>query len=86
MRSRRPLKIKDVNVIRPPADRLAVKTRAEDIARLAGVSQSAVSRALSNSPGVSAKTRTRIREIAEQLDYSPNALASGLITQKSGLI
>jgi DNA-binding LacI/PurR family transcriptional regulator len=62
------------------------RVSAHDVARLAGVSQSAVSRALADLPGVSDETRARIRDIAEQLDYRPNALARGLITRTSGLV
>lgn len=66
---------------RPPTARAS----ALDVARRAGVSQSAVSRALANVPGVSAATRARILAIADELDYRPNALARGLITRRSGL-
>jgi DNA-binding LacI/PurR family transcriptional regulator len=67
---------------RPPT----VRARAQDVARRAGVSQSAVSRALANLPGVSRETRARIVAIADELDYRPNALARGLITRRSGLL
>ncbi|MCL4488090.1 MAG: LacI family transcriptional regulator [Chloroflexi bacterium] len=55
----------------------------KDIARAAGVSHSTVSRALSNSPLVSGETRDRIRLIAQELGYSPNAIARGLVTQQT---
>ncbi|MHA1553482.1 MAG: LacI family DNA-binding transcriptional regulator [Alphaproteobacteria bacterium] len=57
-----------------------------DVARAAGVSQSAVSRAFARAPGVSEPTRARIVRIAEEMGYQPNALASGLITRKSGIV
>lgn len=57
-----------------------------EVAARAGVSQSAVSRALSDLPGVSAATRVRIKAIAEEMDYRPNALARSLSTQRSGLV
>ena len=49
-----------------------------DIAKEAGCSMQTVSRALNNKEEISPKTRKRILEIAEKLNYSPNILASGL--------
>lgn len=57
-----------------------------DVARAAGVSQSAVSRTFTNTKGVSAKTREKILTAAEKLGYSPNALARMLITNQSNVI
>lgn len=60
-----------------------------DVARRAGVSQSAVSRAFSRTPtqsGVSAETKKRIFKAADELGYRPNAIARSLITQRSNII
>ena len=57
-----------------------------DIARLANVSQSTVSRALRNNPLVNQKTRELVQSIAQELNFSVNATASNLRTQKTNTI
>ena len=57
-----------------------------DVARLAGVSQSAVSRAFRPGLSVSAKTREKVMKAAKKLGYRPNAIARMLITQRSGMV
>ncbi len=47
-----------------------------DVAARAGVHQTTVSLALRDHPSISAATRRRIREVAEQLGYRPNPLLS----------
>lgn len=54
-----------------------------DIAQVAGVSASTVSRALSGKGRISQATRERIRKMAEELGYQPNALARGLATRST---
>ncbi|ETK30686.1 LacI family DNA-binding transcriptional regulator [Microbispora sp. ATCC PTA-5024] len=56
------------------------------VAAASGVSLSTASRALSGSGRVSAATRERVRQVAEELGYRPNALARGLRTNHSRLI
>ncbi|WP_051853299.1 LacI family DNA-binding transcriptional regulator [Streptomyces aureocirculatus] len=50
----------------------------KDIARRAGVSESAVSFALNDRPGVSDITRDRVRRVAEQLGWRPSTAARAL--------
>lgn len=55
----------------------------KEIALRAGVSVATVSRALNDYPDVSATTRARILELAEELRYYPNASAQHLVTSKT---
>ncbi|GIF23778.1 LacI family transcriptional regulator [Actinoplanes tereljensis] len=57
-----------------------------DVAKLAGVSIATASKALNNQPQVRAETRAKVIQAAEQLSFSPNTLAQGLITQRSGTV
>jgi LacI family transcriptional regulator len=56
----------------------------QDIARIAGVSASTVSRSLNNSSLVADETKARIREIAEKGNFSFNATARSLVTRRTG--
>ena len=66
-------------------DRLK-RASSTDVARLAGVSQSAVSRAFSPGAVVSARTRAKVQAAAIELGYRPNALARSLITNRTNMI
>ena len=56
----------------------------KEIARLANVSQSTVSKALNNRPDISEVTRKKIQELAEYYDFSPNAFGKGLKSRITG--
>lgn len=61
----------------------------KDIAKAAGVSHSTVSRALADSPLVSAGTKARVRQLAAEMGYSPDAQARSLVmgrTQTVGVV
>jgi DNA-binding LacI/PurR family transcriptional regulator len=58
----------------------------EDIARLANVSKSTVSRALSDSPLINVETKERIRVIAKENDFCINSSARSLSTRQSNTI
>ena len=57
-----------------------------DVARVARVSQSAVSRTFTQGASVSEDTRKKVLKAADDLGYRPNALARSLISGKSGII
>ena len=59
---------------------------AHQVARLAQVSQSAVSRTFTPGASVSDATRAKVQAAARTLGYRPNALARSLITRKSGIV
>ncbi|MFE4633700.1 LacI family DNA-binding transcriptional regulator [Streptomyces sp. NPDC056773] len=65
---------------------MARRPTIKDIARQAGVSESAVSFALNNRPGVSQDTRARIRRVAEELGWQPNSAARALSGEQSGAV
>jgi LacI family transcriptional regulator len=54
-----------------------------DVARLAGVSQPTVSRALRDDPRVSEATKQQVRAAAAALGYAPNAIGRALSTGRS---
>lgn len=54
-----------------------------DVARLAGVSQSAVSRAFSEGKSISEETRRKVLDAAEKLNYSPNFIPRILLNHRS---
>ncbi len=57
-----------------------------EVARRAGVSQSAVSRCFKPGASVSGKMRARVMKAAEELGYQPNAIARSLITRRSNMV
>ncbi|MGY5079814.1 LacI family DNA-binding transcriptional regulator [Streptomyces nigrescens] len=67
---------------RKPARRPTIK----DIARRAGVSESAVSFALNDRPGVSQDTRARVRRVAEELGWQANSAARALSGERAGAV
>lgn len=57
-----------------------------DIARIANVSSATVSRVINNPEVVKAETRKKVQQVIKQLNYSPNALARGLIKRATKTI
>lgn len=58
----------------------------KDVAKLAGVSQSTVSRVFMSGSSTSEKTRSKVLQAAKELNYRPNAFARSLTTNESKLI
>ena len=57
-----------------------------DVAKRAGVSKSLVSLVLQESPYVSDERRAAVLQAVEDLDYRPNAMARGLVQQRSHVL
>lgn len=57
-----------------------------EVARLAGVSQSAVSRVFTPGASVSASMAAKVKKAADALGYRPNTLARAMITGQSRII
>jgi DNA-binding LacI/PurR family transcriptional regulator len=67
------------------AEHRKIKNIAE-LARLAGVSPGTVSRALTDTGLISQKTRERIKALAREHDFRPNAMARNLRIRRAGAI
>ncbi|WP_430443654.1 LacI family DNA-binding transcriptional regulator [Sphingorhabdus contaminans] len=67
-------------------ERIKGKATSYDVARHAGVSQSAVSRCFKKGASVAPRTREKILASARALNYYPNAIAQGLITKRSNMV
>ncbi len=62
------------------------KTTIKDIANVLGLTPSAVSKALNDHPRISEKTKVSVQQVARNLNYEPNHLASALRKGKSNLV
>ena len=58
----------------------------DDIAKLAGVSRSTVSRVVNEHPNVRASVRSRVLRVIESTGYQPNAAARTLASQRSRML
>lgn len=59
------------------------KLTIDQVAKLALVSRSVVSRVLNNRPNVSEESRRRVMEVVEKYNYQPNSVARSLVTQNT---
>ncbi len=62
------------------------KPKLSDVAALAGVSPTTVSRVLNNRGYLSENTRTKVHEAMRELGYRPNAIARSLQGQRSQMV
>ncbi|MFP4373966.1 MAG: LacI family DNA-binding transcriptional regulator [Spirochaetaceae bacterium] len=58
----------------------------KDLARMAGTSLSTVSRSLNDSPSISERTKTRIKELAHRYGFDFNMSAKSLATRKNSTV
>jgi len=58
----------------------------EEVARLAGVSRSTVSRVINNHPHVRSETRERVWQAIRESGYQPHAVARSLVTNRTQII
>ena len=61
-------------------------TALEEIAKLAKVSRSTVSRVINDDPKVSPETRARVQSVVKRLNYHPNIAARGLAAGRTGIL
>jgi LacI family transcriptional regulator len=69
-----------------PWERDDLASTVKDVARLAGVSTTTVSRVLNNHPQVSAETRLKVQQAIAQCGYRPSQVARGLRLQASNIL
>ncbi|WP_343285868.1 MULTISPECIES: LacI family DNA-binding transcriptional regulator [Clostridium] len=65
---------------------IKMKVTIKDVAKEAKVSPSTVSRVLSNSPRISDETKEKVYKVIEKLKYKPNAIARGLVNNKTRIL
>lgn len=70
----------------PQATPTSGRMNLEEIARLAGVSRSTVSRVINDDPRVSDHARRAVREVIAEYNYHPNAAARSLATRRTGIL
>jgi LacI family transcriptional regulator len=62
------------------------QTTIKDIAKKLNISASTVSRALKDHPDISKETKEKVKNLASELRYKPNAIALSLQSSKSNII
>lgn len=70
----------------PQLSKRSTRANSTDVARLAGVSIAAVSRAFSPGSSISPQLAEKVFKAASQLNYVPNKLASSVITRQTNIV
>lgn len=68
------------------SERRVILLKSSEIASLAGVSRSTVSRVVNNHGSVDQETRQRVKAIIEQYDYEPNTQARALVGKPNNTV
>ncbi|PAF34706.1 LacI family transcriptional regulator, partial [Terribacillus saccharophilus] len=63
-----------------------MKPKIDDVARLAGVSPTTVSRVLNDRGYISNETKEKVQDAMTKLNYFPNDIARSLYTKRSNLL
>lgn len=63
-----------------------MKVTIKEVAKLAGVATSTVSRVISDNPRISDETKKNVKEAMEKLGYHPNAIARSLVNKSTKTI
>ncbi|MFC3550534.1 LacI family DNA-binding transcriptional regulator [Lysobacter cavernae] len=79
-------RLKPAVVVAPASADGVRAARMEDVAAAAGVSMKTVSRVFNREPNVREATRSRVEQIARQLNYQPNTSARSLAANRSYLV
>lgn len=69
-----------------PPEKARKRLTIKDLAKLAGVASSTISRALNDNPGVSADLRLRIKRLAKETGFTPSAKARSFFAGHAGAI
>jgi len=77
--------IKSASVERMSIKKINSRATSFDVAALAGVSQSAVSRAFTPGSSIAARKRAKVLQAARKLNYVPNSIASSLTTKRTNI-
>ena len=58
----------------------------KEIAKILDIHNSTVSRALNDRPGISVKTKEKVKVLAKKLNYQPHDIARNLVLKKTNVI